>query len=119
METPSIKALAVKALQGNRQGNPTEAGSFQAEDIGKPESFQVSLPKVETGKPYTIIYSRMLDDFLLLVATNQDRDILLAQGVEDTIYTSAEIQKLKGLPPESIKAHHAIKKTSPGSRIEE
>ncbi len=58
--------------------------------------------KAPARLPYTIIYSRILDDFLLLVATDEDRDTLQAQGVVDTIYTYDE-----------------IKRVFPGSKVEE
>ena len=64
-----------------------------------------------------IIYSRILDDFLLLVDTDKDKAALEASGVKDVIYTHAEIQELDGLPEDGIRAHHKIKKAFP-SRVE-
>lgn len=40
----SLKALAERILQGNRQGNRTETKSFLIQKPEKPESFQVSSP---------------------------------------------------------------------------
>ena len=111
MEKLSIKALAVKALHGNKHGNKMETSGFHdgnmrgtEKDIWKP--------------PYTIIYSRILDDFLLIVDTDQDAEALHSQGVIDAIYTAGEIPELKGLPEVSLKAVHMVKKVFPGARLE-
>ena len=88
METLSIKALALKALQGNQNGNQTETESFRGGNSPAPvEDF---------GKPYTMIYSHLLKDSLLLVRTDEQAAALRRQGVEDVIYTAAEVQALKG-----------------------
>ncbi len=69
---------------------------------------------------YTIIYSKVLDDCLLLVETDKDRDILFAQGTTgDVIFTHDEIKLLKGQPFETARANFMIKKTFPSSKIEE
>jgi hypothetical protein len=83
-----------------------------------PESQEKPGPGTPSPCGYVIIYSRILDDFLLLSDTEDQAEILRAQGVEDVIYTVEDIGKLKGLPPESLKAHHAIKKVFPRSKIE-
>jgi hypothetical protein len=48
METMSIKALAIKALEGNHEGNQQETKSFpMRKPEGKPsKSFPVELPRV-------------------------------------------------------------------------
>lgn len=117
METMSIKALAAKALRGNQQGNHEETGSFHEDNTGKPDSFQVSLTKEETRKPYTIIYSRLLDDFLLLVNTDEQSEALRRQGVEDVIYTGSEVQNLRGKTQDEIRAFHKVKKAFPSGRV--
>ena len=59
METLSLKALAIKALQGNRPGNIMETSSFQA---GKPEEekfpgFQRAIPdKAATLEEYQVLF---------------------------------------------------------------
>jgi hypothetical protein len=67
---------------------------------------------------YVIIYSRILNDYLLLTDTESRADALRAGGIEEPIYTAEEIKRLDGLPPESIRAHYLIKKTFP-SKIED
>jgi len=102
METLSIKALALKALQGNQNGNQTETESFRGGNSPAPvEDF---------GKPYTMIYSHLLKDSLLLVRTDEQAAALRRQGVEDVIYTAAEVQALKGKTPDEIRSVHAVKK---------
>jgi len=114
METTSIKALALKALQGNKQGNKTETDSFpdgnsavQKEDIGKPIK-------------YTLFYDHgILQDSFLFVKTDEEAQALRNSGVLDAVYSHREIKGLMGLPPESLRAHHAIKKAFPNSTITE
>ena len=119
METVSIKALALKALQGNQQGNQKETGSFPGR---KPEG-QVSTvgnspAQVEdAGKPYTVIYSHILKDAFLWVRTDAQAAALRRQGLEDVIYTAAEVQALKGKTPDEIRSVHEAKKGFPGGVV--
>lgn len=80
-------------------------------------------PIKEQGKAplpkYTLIYSHILNDYLLLTGTDKDRDRLIDSGIEEVIYTRDEIPKLEGLSPESLRAQHEIKRAFPRSRIEE
>jgi hypothetical protein len=109
MATISIKALALKALHGNRQGNQPETGSFH----GGNSPAQVG----DSGKPYTCIYSHLLKDSLLLVRTDAQAAALRRQGLLDVIYTAAEVQTLKGKTPNEIRAVHGIKKAFPSGTI--
>ena len=67
---------------------------------------------------YTLIYSRLIDDFLLVTESDRDARTLRDSGILDAVYSHREVKELEGLPPESIKAHHLIKRTFPGSIIE-
>jgi hypothetical protein len=67
---------------------------------------------------YLIIYSHIPDDFLLVTDTENRAGALRAQGIEDAINTVGDIEMLKELSPESLKAHQLIKKICPGSVIE-
>lgn len=107
METKSIKALALKALHRNRPENNIET-----------DGFQVSMPMEETGKPYKVVYSKLLDDIILVVDTDEQADAMRQRGVLDVIYTTAEALSLKGMTPDEIRAIHIIKKTFPRARSE-
>ena len=119
METTSIKALALKALQGNRQGNRSETVGFQGEPRGKQESFQVSPPSVETDKPYTIIYSHLLKDTFLWVNTDKQANMLRRDGVQDVIYTTEEALTLRNMTADEIRKYHEIKKAFPMAKFVE
>lgn len=60
----SLKALAERILQGNRQGNRTETKSFLIQKPEKPESFQVSSPiegNQETADAHQLISETIAD----------------------------------------------------------
>ncbi len=95
-----------------------ETGCFPGKEAGKPESFQVSSPKGETRKPYTIIYSSVLSDLLLLVDADEEAETLRRRGIEDVIYTASEVHALKGKTAEEIRAVHRIKKVFLSAKIE-
>ncbi len=99
-----------------------EAGKVAPEDIGTPP-----LPKqgpagreieVRTLPPYRIIRSKILGDNLLLANSDEDAQALRESGIQGVAYSLREAQELKGLPPESLRAHHLIKRVFPGSMIE-
>ncbi len=68
---------------------------------------------------YTIIYSHLLDDCLLLVRTEAEADALRRQGVEDVIYTAAEVQALKDKSRGQVAACHNAKKIYPDAKVSE
>lgn len=112
METTSIKALAIKALQGNRQGTQKETPSFHARKMGAPILYGGNSPKQMgiSDKPLVVfIYSRLLEDRITLVRTQAQAEELRRLGSRDVIYTADEVQALKGKTPEEVKAVHAIK----------
>ena len=119
METMSIKALATKALRGNQQGNCEETASFPSRKLDGPVSGVGNCPDTMTVSDglYTIIYSRLLDDCLLLVRTKEQAEVLRRQGVEGVIYTGDEVQALKGKTPEQIDACHRVKKAFLGGQV--
>ena len=71
------------------------------------------------GKAIYKIYSKILDDFLWIVANEKELRDLIAEGVQDAIYIHNDIEQLDGISKEGLKAVHKIKKTFPGSRIED
>lgn len=53
METKTLKALALKVLQGNSEGNFLEIGSFQDKKLKEMKSADVSMPGNRAGNiPY-------------------------------------------------------------------
>ncbi len=87
-------------------------------DHEKPE--QPSLSQENASLPnYTVIFSHIFADCLLLVKTDEDRDVLRENGIEDVIFTHEEIKHLKGLPPDRIADLFRIKKVFPNCQIED
>jgi len=120
METLSIKALALKALHGNQQGNKLETSSFQ----GQKSTGQITndgnlpVPAKGTGKQFLLFYDRGIDDYFVFTETDEDAQALRDGGMLDVVYSHREIKQLEGLPPESIKAHFLIKKAFLKSKID-
>jgi hypothetical protein len=112
----SIKALAIKALHGNRQGNSKETVSCPTYQPGV--TVAEAENAFERGKiPYTIFYAPTVNDFLLFVNTPQEAVALRQQGIEEAIYCHAEIKSLMGKTQAEIRAYHAIKKAYPEAGI--
>ncbi len=71
------------------------------------------------GKAIYKVYSKILDAYLWVVATDAEMRKMLAEGVEEPIYTYDDITKLEGVSKEGLKAIHKIKRVFPGSTVED
>ncbi len=71
------------------------------------------------GKAIYKIYSKILDDFLWIVANEKELRDLIAEGVKDAIYVHDDIEQLEGISKEGLKAIHKIKRVFPGATIED
>jgi hypothetical protein len=65
------------------------------------------------------IYSKILDDFLWVTATNTEMKKMLDEGIEEPIYTYDDVVNLEGISKEGLKAIHKIKRVFPGSTVED
>jgi hypothetical protein len=76
---------------------------------------------VPIGKATYKIYSKILDDYLWIVATDKELKELIAEGIQETIYTHEEVSRMmdEGVSKEGLKTIHKIKKAFSGSSIEE
>lgn len=73
-----------------------------------------------TGRKIAVrVWSEPLQTHLWIVADDEDIKALRSQDITEAIYTASEIQKLKGMERDSLKAIHQVKKTFPESAIEE
>jgi hypothetical protein len=66
------------------------------------------------------IYSKILDDDLWLVPTDNEMKELVTEDVKDAIYTREEVSKLidEGISKDGLVAIHKVKKIFTDSRIE-
>ncbi len=71
------------------------------------------------GKAIYKIYSKILDDFLWIVANEKELRDLIAEGVQDAIYIHNDIEQLDGISKEGLRAIHKFKKAFPGATIED
>jgi len=76
---------------------------------------------VPIGKVTYKIYSKILDDYLWIVATEEELQELVNEGTDDVIYSQGEILRMidEGVPKEGLKAIHRVKKFFPGSSVED
>jgi hypothetical protein len=111
METISLKALARKVLQRNSVGNSMETSGFQGGNF-KGVSFPARKLKYKLD-------AKLLGCHLLIVDNAEDIKLLRSQGITEAIYTTEEIQKLKGADRKSLKAIHVCKEVFPMSSIVE
>ncbi len=72
------------------------------------------------GKVTYKIYSKILDDYLWIVATDKELKELVTEGIKDVIYAQEEVSRMidEGVPKEGLKAIHKVKKTISGSTVE-
>ncbi|MDA8085712.1 MAG: hypothetical protein M0Z75_03345 [Nitrospiraceae bacterium] len=125
METENLKALALKVLQGNTQGNFSETGGFQGRKLEGVKSAEVSTigncgNGVETAPRMAVkIHSRILDAYLWVVQNEADRKAL--QGVSEPVYAADEIHKLHAQKPspEALRRVHEVKQAFPGAIVRE
>jgi hypothetical protein len=110
METTSLKALALKALQGNARGNLMETTSFPNEKPAESEFPCPETPNKKTPRIAVKLYSPLLGGSLWVV---QDRERWPnLEGGEVPVYDVQEIQELteKRVTLEELKAAHEVKK---------
>ena len=71
------------------------------------------------GKAIYKIYSKILDDFLWVVANEKELRDLIAEGVRDAIYIRNDIEQLDGISKEELRVIHKFKRVFPGSTVED
>lgn len=73
------------------------------------------------GKVTYKIYSKILDDYLWLVPTDNEMKKLVTEGITDVIYTKKEVSRMidESVSKEGLKAIHKVKNIFPGSSIED
>ncbi len=71
---------------------------------------------VKNQKAYKI-YSKILDDFLWLVATDEEMQKLIIKGIKEPIYTHNDIKTMDGISKETLRKIHTVKRVFPGSTV--
>ena len=100
---------------------------FEAEDL---QGFGEAVEKVKAlylqavailspGKVAIKIYSEILQAYLWVVNTDEDMRSLRSKGISEAIYTTDEVEKLKGIDKESLKAIHEVKEIFLDGSVEE
>lgn len=76
---------------------------------------------VPIGKVTYKIYSKILDDYIWIAATEREYQGLVAEGIKEVIYTQEEANKLMAnkVSKDGLRAIHKIKKNFPGASIQD
>ena len=87
--------------------------------MGKYLSRVRSEDKISKRKSYKI-HSRIIADYLWIVADKNELQGLVDEGITDTIYTLEEVSRMidEGVTKEELKSIHKVKNTFPSSIIE-
>ncbi|ODS34504.1 MAG: hypothetical protein SCARUB_00380 [Candidatus Scalindua rubra] len=66
------------------------------------------------------IYSKILDDYLWIVANGKELQELVTEGVKDVIYTQEEVSRMidECVSKEGLKVIHKVKKSFTGATVE-
>ena len=88
-------------------------------DLLKQYLKRVEKDSQETDRIDVRVYSDILGSCLYIAETDEDLHALKSKGVSEPIYTSDEIQKLKGLSKDSLKEIHKVKEIFEDSKVEE
>lgn len=111
-----LEAFRVKTSQGERELTPGQVISCGIEK---------ALRLISSGKIAPVervaykVFSETLQAFLWVVADERDIKALRAsQDVIEAIYTADEIQKLKSMDGEGLKAIHRVREIFENSKVE-
>ena len=76
---------------------------------------------VPIGKVTYKMYSKILDDYIWIAATEREYQGLVAEGIKEVIYTQEEANKLMAnkVSKDGLRAIHKIKKNFPGASIQD
>ncbi len=77
------------------------------------------LSRIKAVRKTYKIYSKILDDFLWVTATNTEMKKMLDEGIEEPIYTYDDVVKLDGISKEELRVIHKFKRIFPGSTVED
>ncbi len=96
----------LEGLRKRRQSKPSEIEEHQkSRTTSKKKSYK--------------IYSKILDAYLWVVATDVEMRKMLDEGIEEPIYTYEDVTKLEGVSKEELQVIHKFKRIFPGSKVED
>lgn len=108
-----LDRFTVKTQEGSREILPGQVVNISD------GTAQVLIAKGKIGPlpSFRAIASKVVNDTVYLTDTDESAAVLSLAGIKG-VYSAREVKELRGLSPESLIAHHLIKKTFPGSAIE-
>jgi len=105
METKSIKAISMRLLQGNRQGNQKETFNIGKETLKETERLFRGVVEIITATGRKVC-----------VVTDDRAATLAPEGA--ALFTRQEIEAMKGVPREMVERVIDVKEIFPGAEIE-
>jgi hypothetical protein len=117
----ALKGLKANTPQGEKEIQPGEIIFIQSS-----VPYETILRLMNEGRIVPVgriaykVYSEILGANLWVIADERDMEALRAsQGITESIYTSQEIKKLKGVPKDALKNLHKAKKVFSEAIIED
>lgn len=116
MKFRTLETIRLKTSKGNLELKPGQV-------VALPHDVAVKLLNdnriTPIGKAIYKIYSKILDDYLWIVANEKELRGLIAEGIQDAIYTHNDIDRLDGISKEELQVIHKFKRIFPGSTVED
>ncbi|ODS33671.1 MAG: hypothetical protein SCARUB_01191 [Candidatus Scalindua rubra] len=115
MKFTVLETIKLKTSKGNMELKPGQM-------VLLPHNVATQLlrqGKIKQIRKQYKIYSKVLNDFLWVVATEQELREMLDEDPEMVVYTFKEISKLdENISKDVLRKIHSVKKIFPGSTIE-
>ncbi|GAX59893.1 2-hydroxychromene-2-carboxylate isomerase [Candidatus Scalindua japonica] len=118
MKFRALKTIKLKISKGEIELHPEQVVALK-NDVAVMLFNQGKITPV--GKASYRIYSKILEDYLWVVATERGLQELVDECVKDAIYTQEEVSNLigEGISKEGLVAIHKVKNAFPGSSIKD
>ena len=112
-----LEIISLKTSKGEIELHPGQVVALN-DDIAIKLLNQVKIALL--GKASYRIYSKILDDYLWVVATEKALQELLYESIKDVVYTQEEVSQMidEGVTKEELKSIHKVKSAFPVSSIE-
>ncbi len=115
MKCRVLEKIRFKTLKGETELNPGQVAALNNDDMAIRLIIEGRITPID-NKPCKT-YSKILDDYFWLVASEKEQGWLIAEGIEEVIYTKDELSKFRdeGISNEGLVAIHRVKKAFSGS----
>jgi hypothetical protein len=118
MKCRVLETIRLKTPKGEVELHPGQVTALQSD---------VAIRFISEGKITPIgevaykIYSKILGDYLWIVASDRDLQDLVDEGIKETIYTQEEVSRIidEDVSKEGLTALHKVKGVFPAATVED